>query len=72
MCLFQQENGMRYDVAKSQHAFYAPKRFTISPGLTITKVRIWGPEPSKMSKNLNRFLTSLFFSQGFQVHLEAK
>ena len=56
MCLFQQENGMRYDVAKSQHAFYAPKRFTISPGLTITKVRIWGPEPSKMSKNLKSFL----------------
>ena len=35
---------MRYDVAKSQHAFYAPKRFTISPGLTITKVRFWGPK----------------------------
>ena len=38
------ENMLRkwlgYDMALSEHAVYAPKRFTISPGLTNTEVRI--------------------------------
>ena len=46
-------------MALSERGFYEPKRFTMSPGLTITKVRIWGPKPSKMSKNQHRFLISL-------------
>ena len=50
------ENGMRYDVAMSEHAFDAPKRFTISPGLTNTKVRFGGPKPSNMSKIRKSFL----------------
>ena len=49
-----------HDMALSVHEFYAPKRFTVSPGLTITKVRIWGLNPSKMSKNpIKRFIISL-------------
>ena len=35
--------------------FYARKRFTIGPGLTVIEVRIWGPKPSKMLKIQNRF-----------------
>ena len=38
------------DMALSEHEFYTPKRFTISPFLAITKVRFLGPKPSNMSK----------------------
>ena len=66
MCIFQPKNGMRYDMAMSEHGFYAPIRFTISPGLTNTKVRFGGPIPSKMSKNRKSFLNwPLFFLKGF-------
>ena len=40
----------------SEHAIQTPKRFTISPSLTDTTVRIWGPKTSNMSKNPKSFL----------------
>ena len=39
-----------HDMALSERGFYAPKRFTSSPSLTNTQVRIWGPKTFKMSK----------------------
>ena len=61
-----------HEVALSEQGFYAPKRLTISPGLTIIEVRIWGPKPSKMSKIQKSFLNWPLFSESFWVNLEAK
>ena len=44
-------------MALSELGFYGPKRFTISPGLTNTKVGILGTKNvQKMSKNQKSFL----------------
>ena len=52
--------------------FDAPKRFTIGPGLTITKVRIWRPKPSKMPKNQKSFFLIRLSDFGFSSPLEAQ
>ena len=58
------------DMALSEHEFYAPKRFTISPYLTITKVRFWGPnavqnvENSKIVSQISLFFLMVFGSVG--------
>ena len=45
--------------------FEAPKRLTISPGLTITKVRIWRPKPSEHVENSKILSQLAFFSHVF-------
>ena len=47
---------------------HAPKRFTISPGLTITKVRVWGRKTVQNVENAKKsFLNYATFFQGFLV-----
>ena len=53
---FRRKSVIGMDMALSEHGFYAPKRFTLSPCLTNTKVRIGGQKPSNMSKNQKSFL----------------
>ena len=53
---------MRYDLARSQHGFCAAKRFTISPGLTNTKVRFWGSKLPTCRKPKS-FIRQSFFSR---------
>ena len=69
---FSWKNALASCVALSEHGFYAPKHVTISPGLTITKARIWGPKPFKMSKSRNQFLISLADFGPFSGPLEAQ
>ena len=61
MFLLQPENFIGLDMALSEHEFFTPKRFTVSPCLTITKVRFWGPKPSNLSKIQESFLQWSFF-----------
>ena len=58
--LFQTKKFHWHEMALSEHEFYEPKRFTISPGLTNTKVRILGPDPSEsVEKSKKCFLITL-------------
>ena len=45
--VFSRQKWHWHDMEMSEHGVYTPKRFTICPGLTTTKVRIWGPKPSR-------------------------
>ena len=53
---FSRKKWLLHDVTLSEHGFYAPKCFTNSLRLTITKVRFCGPKTSKMSKSQKSFL----------------